>query len=273
MLWRSLFGLSTTMNAVCSYRSSNVPSPRRSESDMSVRGFHSSVVTPRASRAIGRPTPNAMPTRTSGCTSSLPPRRALPGIGAGSPARTAVFLDWGFVERSVSAQLGGGLDFRDLSPTRLAQEIVSSRKWASTVNFTAVFDGIHDQHRRPADYARTFSWAQQCEADANTKVYLQHLQYLPDGSFRQKGTDVELALEMVDAARSERFDIIIAFTGDRDLLPAARRVLDAGVRFESACWGRRRSGLSIPEARTWCHALDVAAFRRSSTPRPAGSSI
>ena len=58
--------------------------------------------------------------------------------------------------------------------------------------------------------------------------------------------------------------------GDRDLLTAARQAVVAGVRFESACWGRR-GGLRVPEVRTWAHRLGLGAFRRCTAAHGFGN--
>jgi hypothetical protein len=197
-------------------------------------------------------------------------RRDTAGAGVSTATQVAVIFDWAFVERSAPAQLGTDAAFGELNPMRLAREIVSRRKWESEVAQVAVFDSVHDQARRPAQYATTMARAKRWTAHPDTEVFLSRLQYLPGGEFRQKETDVELALTMVERARSGRFGAVIAFTGDRDLLPAARRVIAAGVRFESACWGQE-NGLWVPEVRNWCHELDMAAFRRCSAPRDARS--
>ncbi|MFB7860057.1 NYN domain-containing protein [Rhodococcus qingshengii] len=202
-------------------------------------------------------------------SSSLPSvPRSYPYLHSGvrDAARTAVFLDWGFVERSVRSELGVDAAAFDLDPTKLATELVTHRKWASGLSATAILDGIHDRNRRPGDYLRATSRAQRWAAAVNTTVHLHPLQYLPSGEFRQKQVDVELALQMVEAARSGNCDAIIVFTGDGDLLPAAKRVVAEGVRFESACWGYR-SGLRVPEVKHWTHNLDIEVFRRIATPR------
>lgn len=226
-----------------------------------------------ASGRTGALTPNAMPIRrvlASSSPLSAPAsyRRLHPCGDAGS--RTAVFLDWGFVERSARSALGVDVTAFDLSPTKLADELIARRKWVSELSVTAIFDGIHDQVRRPVEYLRATSRAQRWATTVNTTVHLYPLQYLPSGEFRQKQVDVELALQMVEAARSGNYAAIISFAGDRDLLPVAKRVMAAGVRFESACWGYR-GGLRVPEVKHWTHNLDIDSFRRVATPRQCHS--
>ncbi len=233
----------------------------------------SSAITGRpAAKAV--PPPSSMPARRSICTTNVvrPRSRRTAPCGSGEPARVAVLFDWAFVMRSAPAQLGADAAFAELDPMRLAAEIVRRRNRSSAVSRVDVFDGVHDQVRRPDEYAETMTRATRWQSHPRTEVHLHRLQYLPDGGFRQKEIDVELALTMVERARSGQFDTVIAFTGDRDFRPAALRVVAAGVRFESACWGHE-NGLWIPEVGNWCHELDLAAFRRCSTPRQHGSRV
>jgi hypothetical protein len=234
------------------------------------RPFHN-IGRPAAKAA---PSPSSMPARGSICTANVVRARSrrTTQCGSGEPAQVAVIFDWSFVRRSAPAQLGADAAFAEPDPMRLATELVRHRNRSSEVSRVDVFDGVHDPVHRPEEYAATMAQATRWQSHPRTGVHLHRLQYLPDGGFRQKETDVDLALTMVERARSGEFDTVIAFTGDRDFRPAARRVVAAGVRFESACWGHE-NGLWIPEVGNWCHELDLAAFRRCSTPRRHGSRV
>lgn len=196
--------------------------------------------------------------------SLVPPRLEDPNGPAGPvpPRRVEVFLDMGYVIRSATSAFGVPATYgRTPDPLATALEILIRRRWTSELGKVHVFDGIHDRNRRPAEYHRMMAWKEELEATGAVVVHLLPLQYLPDGGFRQKEVDTAMSFAMDDAARSGDADVIVAFTGDRDLRTAARRVVAAGVRFESACWGRW-GGLRVPEVRTWTHRLDLGAFRR-----------
>ncbi len=183
------------------------------------------------------------------------------GSTPGVPDRVDVFLDMGYVIRSARTTFGWRVGSRTPDPLATAREILASRHRSSELGTVHVFDGLHDPDRRPLDHHRMLAWKHQVEASGEVIVHLRPLQYLPDGGFRQKEVDTSLAFAMDDAARSGRAEAIVAFTGDRDLLPAARRVIAADVRFESACWGQR-GGIFLPEERTWTHRLGRAAYQR-----------
>lgn len=83
---------------------------------------------------------------------------------------------------------------------------------------------------------------------------------------REKGIDVQIALDMVLGARNNIFDVAVLFSGDTDLVPALEGVRQLGKIVEVASWrslpGRQRmSRLVTPGAtNTWCHWLDYAAY-------------
>jgi hypothetical protein len=191
-----------------------------------------------------------------------PQQNTTGGTGTVPTQRVEVFLDMGYVIRSATSAFGVPATYgRTPDPLTTALEILALRRWTSELGNVHVFDGIHDRNRRPAEHDRMIAWKTELEATGEVIVHLSPLQYLPDGGFRQKEVDTTMSFAMDDAARAGSADAIVAFTGDRDLLTAARRVLDAGVRFESACWGQR-GGLRVPDVRTWTHRLTRGAFQR-----------
>lgn len=191
----------------------------------------------------------------------IPASLARPIGSAPVPDRVDVFLDMGYVIRSAHTAFGWRVGSRTPDPLTTAREILALRCWPSELGTVHVFDGLHDPARRPLDHHRMLAWKRRVETSGEVIVHLRPLQYLPDGGFRQKEVDTTLAFAMDDAARFGRAEAIVAFTGDRDLLPAARRVIAADVRFESACWGQR-GGIFLPDMRTWTHRLDRAAYER-----------
>lgn len=49
-------------------------------------------------------------------------------------------------------------------------------------------------------------------------------------SLQQKGVDVNIALDCVDLAHADRYDVAVLFTGDEDFVPIARRITSLGKR-------------------------------------------
>jgi uncharacterized LabA/DUF88 family protein len=78
---------------------------------------------------------------------------------------------------------------------------------------------------------------------------------------REKGIDVEVALNLLTTAEDVRSSVVILATHDTDLEPAlaiANRRKGSGVHVETAGWfGRRRLGRHL---KLWHTALDADEF-------------
>ncbi len=104
---------------------------------------------------------------------------------------------------------------------------------------------------------------------------------------REKGIDVQIAVDLVLGAVNDDYDVGIVFSGDSDLLPAIRAAMIIGKHIEVAAWspGDRRATRIPPRdippwpngntRSLWCHFLQAEDFRfvRDDTDyaRPAGS--
>ena len=109
---------------------------------------------------------------------------------------------------------------------------------------------------------------------AGVRVFTRPLQYLRDQQTgaviaREKGVDVQLAVDLITCAADSLYDIGIVFSGDTDLRPALEYVahrFNPIPRVEVAAWDsgrrRRRTGLtfSAPYSR-WCHYLSEADYQ------------
>ncbi len=109
---------------------------------------------------------------------------------------------------------------------------------------------------------------------AGARVLTRPLQYLRDQQTgavisREKGVDVQLAVDLITCAADGLYDIGIVFSGDTDLRPALEYVahrFNPIPRVEVAAWDsgrrRRRTGLtfSAPYSR-WCHYLNEADYQ------------
>lgn len=92
------------------------------------------------------------------------------------------------------------------------------------------------------------------------------------GRPREKGIDVQLAVDLVLGAVHDEYDVGVVFSADQDLLPALRASMALGKHIEVAAWRARRHavrripGRDLPphpdgRPRTlWCHQLDEDDF-------------
>jgi hypothetical protein len=85
---------------------------------------------------------------------------------------------------------------------------------------------------------------------------------------REKGIDVQLALDMVMGAKEDDYDVAVLFSGDTDLIPAVEGVRRLGKIAEVASWRslpgyERMSRLTTPGVpNPWCHWLDKDDYGR-----------
>ncbi|MGH8930014.1 MAG: NYN domain-containing protein [Egibacteraceae bacterium] len=96
---------------------------------------------------------------------------------------------------------------------------------------------------------------------------------------REKGIDVQIAVDLVMGAVNDAYDCAVVFSADTDLIPA----LDAAVQLkgshavEVATWRPEighGSRIKASTGRTWCHYLDrhtyesIADLHDYNKPRP-----
>jgi hypothetical protein len=81
------------------------------------------------------------------------------------------------------------------------------------------------------------------------------------GQVIEKGIDVAIAVDLIYLALGRRFDALVLFSGDTDLMPAIEMVDRVTVtHMEVACWRGAKSlrlpGTSLP----YCHYLGPAEW-------------
>ena len=88
------------------------------------------------------------------------------------------------------------------------------------------------------------------------------LKYYPDGTVREKGIDVLIALDIAEGAYDDRYDVAILMSADSDLIPALERAITHDKRIEVAAWTGPtvRIRLRVPGRSVWCHALDARSY-------------
>ncbi len=131
-----------------------------------------------------------------------------------------------------------------------------------------IYTGRPEAGKQPRQYA---AHMRQCEAweRAGAVVIHRSLRYpplWPEEPAREKGIDVQLAIDFVAGAVDAHYDAGIIFSTDSDLRPAlefvARR-FNGSPRAESAAWkgpGANRALSTNNPRRTWCHYLDASDY-------------
>jgi hypothetical protein len=133
-----------------------------------------------------------------------------------------------------------------------------------------VFRGRPNPNRQPvpaaANDAQTAAW----ERDPRVTVLRRDLNYRgwPQLPPQEKGVDVALAVDLIENALLDRYDVGVVFSGDTDLLPAIEVAFRrTPPRIEIASWRGARplwfsEGLAASPRRylPYCHFLDADDF-------------
>ena len=132
-----------------------------------------------------------------------------------------------------------------------------------------VYSGRPDARKQPkANRAHL----RQCAGWESKGVYvlgrpLRYPRDFPASKPQEKGTDVELAIDLVTHSISRYFDVGIVFSTDQDLRPALEwvaRQSNPGPRVELAAWRSPRSNRRIPvdaPVAVPCHWFDHADYQ------------
>lgn len=144
--------------------------------------------------------------------------------------RVVVFVDWQnlynrcrdcFHDRSDSATCG------QVNPTQLGH-LLARKRSGRELKQVRVYRGIPTQKNDPKGYAavrrQTTAWMK--SGGDRLHVTLHPLQYLPGKAPREKGIDVELAIDMAMMAVRGEYDVGVLVSADTDLRPAVNAVYD-----------------------------------------------
>lgn len=185
--------------------------------------------------------------------------------------QTVVFIDYENAVRSAHEIWGGHGEpvyKYAVEPTLLAQKVLSKRAPGGELIQVRAYRGRPDP-RKETTLARVndrqyHAWHL---ANENLMIFRRPLRYPHNwgqpgcvDAPREKGVDVQLAVDVVQMAIEKRFEVGILFTRDTDLLPAleAVRAMD-GAHVEVATW-RGSSRLRLPGQTLHCHQLDREDF-------------
>ena len=160
---------------------------------------------------------------------------------------------------------GPGHVHGQVDPIALGKLICSRAPEGSTrtLSEVRVYTGRPESSKQPRPYA---AHMRQCAAweKAGAVVLARTLQYPPSWPkipAREKGIDVQLAVDFVAGAVDGRYDVGIIFSTDTDLRPALEFVatrFQNAPRAESAAWSApaaNRALVVTTPRKTWCHYL------------------
>jgi uncharacterized LabA/DUF88 family protein len=161
-----------------------------------------------------------------------------------------------------------------VDPLKLAERVISKRAPGGILKQVRVYRGRPDPRHQP-DAARFSDRATaQWEKDTRVSVFRRPLRY-PEGwgtdataePAREKGIDVQIAVDMVRMAIASEYEVGILFSRDGDLLPALELIFAlGGPHTEVATW-EGKSRLRLQGAKLFCHELDQQDFVDVRDPR------
>lgn len=141
-----------------------------------------------------------------------------------------------------------------------------------------VYRGLPNARMDPQGNAACLRQLAFWESLPKVEAVKRPLQYPPPGSrreVREKGIDVQLAIDVVMGAINNRYDCAVVFSADTDIIPALEAVVEIKGRksVEVATW-EGCSRIGSKKEKIWCHYLDrktyeqVADRHDYNTPRP-----
>lgn len=135
-----------------------------------------------------------------------------------------LFVDYQNMYRSARDAFGWnaeGAHFGNFRPELLAQQLARANH-TLYVDSIRVYTGIHtprgNAHQNAAMNRRMSAWI--ADGPDLTEVFPRPLAYRGRGNAREKGVDVELAIDMVSLALDEAYTTLILASADTDLIPA-----------------------------------------------------
>lgn len=148
--------------------------------------------------------------------------------------RVMIFIDYRNVIYGFRTTFGYTPDWRNLDLYRLCMNLSGDRRLVGAY----VFDGQYDLSKDTEGKVDRVAYDTDREihdrmAEIGFRVFLSPID---PKSNEQKEVDVDMACEMVAHAFRDSYDVAIVVSGDRDFVPAIRRVREAGKRAEVAAF-------------------------------------
>ena len=158
--------------------------------------------------------------------------------------------------------------YGQFKPLQLAQRIIGKDQPPGDRELAKVrvYAGRPSQERDPQGYRASRRQIAAWERAGNL-VFPRTLKYppgYPAEKPREKGVDVQLAIDFVAGATDGDFDVGIIFSTDTDLIPAIEFVLDRpilGVTAEVAAWWAPGANPPLKVRGVWQHRLDDADYQ------------
>jgi uncharacterized LabA/DUF88 family protein len=178
------------------------------------------------------------------------------------PDHVALYLDFENVHR-----VGHGLYARGRErytcvpePSLIANLIAERRQPDTEITVIRAYRGLPNSRLEPEAASSNSQQSNQWERrDPRVRMVRRPLAYRgwPDHPPVEKGIDVQIAVDMIQAAMGKVFAALILFSSDTDLLPVVELADSVGTPVEVVCW----DGAKALKA-TAVHHLSAADWRK-----------
>jgi hypothetical protein len=177
------------------------------------------------------------------------------------PANVALYLDYENVHRVGHGLFGRGRERHECVPEpSLIADLIATRRADTEIKVINVYRGLPSSRLEPqaasANSQQANAWQRR---DQRIRMFRRPLTYRnwPDQPPVEKGIDVQIAVDMIQAAMANVFAALILFSSDTDLLPVIELADSTGTPVEVACW----DGAKVL-AGSRAHHLNAADWRK-----------
>jgi uncharacterized LabA/DUF88 family protein len=156
------------------------------------------------------------------------------------PRRVVVFVDYQNIYKGARESFhvpDAAGENGQVHPLQLGQ-ILAGLVTDGELKQIRIYRGIPSNQRDPRGYGavrkQTASWVR--SSPEKVHVYHRPVQYLPGMAPREKGIDVQLAIDFVVMAVKAEYDVGVLFSADTDLVPALDAVCDLSKNGQPEAW-------------------------------------
>lgn len=198
----------------------------------------------------------------------------------GTPKKVAVFIDWQNAYKTAREAFGlitMPNEHGNFSPYRLARLLAAGNergKSGGELVRVEIHRGRPSQRHDPTGYAANRRQAAAWEAEKRGVVIpkLRPLRYprnYPAEPAVEKGVDVQLAVNAIEASLTKQCDVAVIVSHDTDLLPVPETIsrLLGGHRVETASWSSPTFQSRLrPKPAVYHHLISHQVFNMIETP-------
>jgi uncharacterized LabA/DUF88 family protein len=194
--------------------------------------------------------------------------------------RVIIFVDYQNVVKRASDFFNKNFPDKNrtkhIDPTKLGQKLIANYEDSRELKEIRIYTGIPSKYKEPQSYSKFSKRIESWQSDPLVRVITRPLSYpfgwprrsKPGEKPREKGIDVNLAIDFVTMAIRKEYEVGILFSVDTDLKPALEFVTsnDVSARAEVAAWRRQADHqirLALSMNRPFCHWLTEDDYRKS----------